>query len=165
MITPDDLRLLLVRPISFHRVFAEIAGGATAGLFLSQLFYWCDKGEDPDGWIYKTQAQWTEETCLTRSEQERARQALRDHGLLEEVKRGIPARLFYRLDVEGLARMLNAASLDASSKKQLASMLDPADQDAGSRNHSPITETTSETIQTRVGITKDRYERVFPPRR
>lgn len=143
--TPDDLRYLLRRPIAFHRAFAEIAKGATGGLFLSQLFYWSDKGDDPEGWIYKTQEQWTEETALTRSEQERARKILVGLGLLEEARRGIPARLYYRLDVDALASMLDRAIKDAGSPQ--TSPQDTPDKVAASDKHSPITETTPETTQ------------------
>jgi hypothetical protein len=69
------------RVVAYHPSFAAIAGGVTAGLFLAQLFYWHDKGSDPDGWIYKTQAEWEEETGLSRWEQETARRRLRERGL------------------------------------------------------------------------------------
>ena len=92
------LRACLQHPIAYHRVFAAVAGGATAGLLLSQLFYWSDKGSDTDGWIYKTQAGIEDETALTRWEQESARKSLRERGLVEEKKRGLPAKLYYRAD-------------------------------------------------------------------
>jgi len=92
----------LAHPVAFHRIFAKISGGAANGLFLSQLWYWRDKGHDAEGWIYKTQEDWEAETCLTRREQETARRALRERGLLEECKRGLPAKLFYRLRVDAL---------------------------------------------------------------
>jgi hypothetical protein len=103
-----QLRKLLQRPIAFHRVFAEITGSATSGLFLSQLFYWHDKGEDPEGWIYKTQTEWQAETYLNRYEQERARATLREMGLLEEKRQGLPAKMYYRLNIEALVTRLNA---------------------------------------------------------
>jgi hypothetical protein len=121
----EELRYLLRRPIAFHRVFADLAGGATGGLFMSQLFYWSDKGADPDGWIYKTQDEWEEETALTRSEQERARKHLRALGILEETRRGVPSRLYYRLNVACLATMLDPASYDARNRQ--ARMQDPPD--------------------------------------
>lgn len=147
MSTADDVRFYLQRVISFHRPLANVAGGATGGLFLSQLLYWSDKGADPDGWIYKTQEEWQEETALTRSEQERARRILRDKGILEEVKRGVPSRLFYRLNMDALATMLDSASLDASSRKRQASKQDPTGKDVESCTPSPITETTTKTTQ------------------
>jgi len=63
------------RIVAYHPTFAAIGGGIKAGLFLAQLFYWHDRGSDPDGWIYKTQAEWEEETGLSRWEQERPQRA------------------------------------------------------------------------------------------
>jgi len=154
--TPDELRYLLQRPIAFHRVFADLAGGATGGLFLSQLFYWSDKGSDPDGWIYKTQAEWQEETALTRWEQERARKVLRELGILEEQRRDVPARLYYRLNVDALASMLNHALKDEGSPR--ASVRDTTGKDVQSRNHYH-TETTAEMTNGDAANSIDRMRR------
>lgn len=156
--TPDDLRFLLRQPIAFHRVFAEITGSATFGLFLSQVFYWSDKGHAGDGWFYKTQEEWTEETCLTRYEQERARKALRELGILEEERRGVPARLYFRLDIDALAALIEGAASsmrksaikDAGTRTldrgvQQASVQKPAAKSAETGDLSPITEITTET--------------------
>jgi len=99
-------QLLDTGPVAYYRAFAAIAGGATAGLFLSQLYYWHDRGRDPSGWIYKTQAEWEEETGLTRREQETARRKLRERGLVEEKLARMPARLHYRLKVDRLTALL-----------------------------------------------------------
>jgi hypothetical protein len=146
--TPDDLRYLLRRPIAFHRAFADIAGSAAGGLFLSQLFYWCDRGDDPDGWIYKSIEEWREETCLTRYEQEAARRALTACGVLESEKRGMPRRLYFRLDLAVLASLLETASKSAA--KPQASLLDPASKPAQNTTHI-YTETTQETTQEKGG--------------
>ena len=99
-------QLLETGPIAYYRAFAAVAGGVTAGVFLSQLYYWHDRGRDPAGWIYKTQAEWEAETGLTRREQETARRKLRERGLVEEKLAGLPARLHYRLNVGRLAALL-----------------------------------------------------------
>jgi hypothetical protein len=101
-------RLTGSRVVAYHPSFAAIGGSINAGLFLAQLFYWHDRGSDPDGWIYKTQAEWEEETGLSRWEQETARRRLRERGLVEEKLAGLPARLHYRLDVERLIALLSA---------------------------------------------------------
>jgi hypothetical protein len=106
------LRLLGSRPIAYYPALAAIAGGVTAGVFLAQLFYWHDKGADPAGWIYKTQAEWQAETGLTRWEQETARRHLRQRGILEEKLAGIPARLYYRLDVARVIELLADLATD-----------------------------------------------------
>ncbi|PRW43041.1 hypothetical protein CSC04_3741 [Enterobacter roggenkampii] len=57
-------------------------------------------------WFYKTQADLEEETGLTRYEQEGARKKLVSCGVLEEAKRGIPAKLYFRVNQERLEELL-----------------------------------------------------------
>lgn len=140
----DELRYLLRRPIAFHRAFADLAGSAAGGLFLSQLFFWSDKGSDPDGWIYKSIEEWREETCLTRYEQEAARKILTASGILETERRGMPRRLFYRLNMTRLACLLETASKSVAA--QQASMRETASKDAGS-SRLLYTETTADNTQ------------------
>jgi hypothetical protein len=82
--------------------------GAQAGLFVSQLLYWDGKGHDPDGWIYKTEKDMQRETGLTRSAQRKARKVLVGKGMLEEDKRGIPRKLYYRANLRALMALLDA---------------------------------------------------------
>ena len=69
---------------------------------MSQLLFWDGKGHDPDGWIYKTEKEMERETGLTRSAQRKARRVLVGKGVLEEDKRGLPRRLYYRADLRAL---------------------------------------------------------------
>jgi|GEM_PF-3592697 len=101
-----ELTNLLTRPIAFHRIFATIGGGACAGIFLSQAFYWTPRTKDPDGWFYKSQVEWEEETALTRYEQEKIRRDLKSRGLIEEKKEGLPCKLFFRINKEALMQAL-----------------------------------------------------------
>ncbi|HID4550777.1 TPA: hypothetical protein ACXE7R_005135 [Enterobacter cloacae] len=57
-------------------------------------------------WFYKTQTDLEEETGLTRYEQEGARKKLVSCGVLEEAKRGIPAKLYFRVNQERLEELL-----------------------------------------------------------
>lgn len=95
---------LLDRPIAYHRVLAEIAGSASGGVFLSQAIYWAKRATLPDGWFYKTSDQWFEETYLTRREQETVRKRLTALNILQEEKRGVPAKLHYRVNESELER-------------------------------------------------------------
>lgn len=118
-LTDDALWEILQRPIAFHPAFVRISGSIKAGLLLSQAFYWQNRTTDPAGWFFKTQEEWERETCLTRREQETAREHLRTAGLLEEERRGIPARLYYRINIERFKTALNALkSRMAESDKQ-----------------------------------------------
>jgi|GEM_PF-1815925 len=93
---------LLDRPIAYHRPFAAISGSVCGGVFLSQAFYWSQRTSDPDGWFWKTQEQWFDETFMTRYEQEAARKKLIAIGVLEQKRQGLPAKLFYRIDRKAL---------------------------------------------------------------
>ncbi|MDV0593098.1 replication protein RepO [Raoultella ornithinolytica] len=103
---------LLDRPIAFQRSFIRLDIGVTAALFLSQMTYWTNRSDD-DGWVYKTQEEWEEETGLSRYEQEGARKKLRSIGVLLEKRKGVPARLFYKVDNNVLYQVLVAANKNA----------------------------------------------------
>lgn len=161
--TWPELRGFLKRPIAFHRVFAEVSGGALPGLMLSQAFYWTEVMEDKaeekgttfDGWFYKTREEWTKETAMTRWEQERAREALRKSGLWEESRRGMPCTIHYRIRREALLEVIAAQfpSVGAQASNQLVAIA-PTTRRAsrkpvGAPSATTIeTETTSKTKQT-----------------
>lgn len=103
---PSHLKALLGHSIAFHAALAELTGSLAAGLLLSQAVYWATRTKDPDGWFYKTQADWYHETGLTRTEQNKARARLRGFAFWQEHRRGTPATLHYRVDFERLAMAL-----------------------------------------------------------
>lgn len=88
------------RPVAYYPMLAELTGSVAAALFLCQMLYWHDKGEDPGGWIYKTREEMTGETGLSRYEQESSRRNLKKLGFLEERYAGCPRKLYYRLDID-----------------------------------------------------------------
>ena len=106
---------LLDRPIAFHRSFVPFAG-VTGALFLSQAIYWQQRTQSEDGFFYKTAADWERETGLTQHEQSTARARLRDIGILQETKRGIPCKCFFRINEEYLMQVVENVSLAESAK-------------------------------------------------
>ena len=103
-----NLAHLLDRPIAFQRSFVQLGAGITGALMLSQAMYWSTRGADEEGWFFKTMPEWEDETGLRRAEQETARKRLLALGLMEEERRGIPAKLFYRVNFDGLLAQLEA---------------------------------------------------------
>src|SRR3954452_5041110 len=83
--------------IAFHPALARALGGINEALLFQQLAYWSNKGSTPD-WIYKTQRELEDETTLTRTQQENARRTLRKLGVIDEEKRGLPAKLYFRVN-------------------------------------------------------------------
>jgi len=110
---------ILDRPIAYHRCFVTLTGSVTAAVLLSQAVYWSRRtAEGNERWFWKTSSDWEEETGLSRREQDTARGILRGLGFWEEAKRGIPARLWFRLDLEQLEQLLTSekTSLAESAK-------------------------------------------------
>ena len=102
----DVVKTMLQRPVAFQPILGRICGSATAGLMLSQAIYWSERTTEKDGWFYKTHNEWTEEICLSRDEQRTARKNLIRLGFWKEERRGMPNKLFYRIDFEILAQAI-----------------------------------------------------------
>lgn len=111
-ITPELLLEVFDLPVTFHRCLVPITGGVTAALMLSQAIWTAQTIEGTsDGWFSKSRDQWTEETGLSRWEQETARRALRTAGFLEEKRVGVPAKLWFRVRPEAVWRALQARAV------------------------------------------------------
>lgn len=108
---------ILDRPIAFQRAFVSLGVGITGALMLSQALYWSKRSDDQEGWFYKTMEEWEAETGMTRSEQESARKKLMKAGVLEEVRKGVPCRLFFRVVLEAIAANLGAEIPQSSLRK------------------------------------------------
>jgi hypothetical protein len=76
------------RVVGYSPDLARIVGGATTGLFLSQLLFLSDKGANPDGWVYKSEQEMGKETGLTKREQQTARRKLLALGVIAIMRGG-----------------------------------------------------------------------------
>ena len=134
VLSADSIRVLLAgeRIIAFNTAFARISGSVTAGLFLSQLLYWTPRGNDPDGWIYKTRAEWMEETFLTRRELDAARKFWAETGVIEETQdRGSDRTTSYRVNFAALSDVLH-----------LQNPAGPSTRSGHLEKHKPVTSKT-----------------------
>lgn len=86
--------------------FINLTGNVAYGLLLSQFVYWASKSTDPDGWFTYTGHEIEDFTGMKRSEQESARKVMRHLGILQEVKKGIPSKLYYRINFTELKTKL-----------------------------------------------------------
>jgi hypothetical protein len=76
------------RVVGYSPDLARIVGGATVGLFLSQLLFLSDKGANSEGWVYKSEAEMGRETGLTKREQQTARRKLLSLGVIAIMRGG-----------------------------------------------------------------------------
>jgi transcription initiation factor IIE alpha subunit len=76
------------RTVGYSPDLARIVGGATIGLFLSQLLFLSDKGHNPEGWVYKSEHEMGKETGLSKREQQTARRKLLALGVIAIMRGG-----------------------------------------------------------------------------
>lgn len=114
--TPDDSQTIDPvldalgggRVVAYKVLLAHAIGGVTAGLLASQMWFWANTPSvrhDGD-WFAITQDEITDQTALTRHESDAARRRLRELGILEEQRKGVPARIWYRLNKERLVEVI-----------------------------------------------------------
>src|SRR5919106_246133 len=94
------------RVVGYSPDLARIVGGATIGLFLSQLLFLSDKGANPEGWVYKSEAEMGRETGLTKREQQTARRKLLALGVIQIVRQGFKFTYHFRIVWERLYQVI-----------------------------------------------------------
>ena len=96
--------------VSYYPILADVTGSPKAAFMLGHALY-CTKMamrdvKRQDGSFWKTTESWYQETGLSVREIETARKVLRNLGVLKEVRRGMPAKLWYTLDLNKLAELI-----------------------------------------------------------
>ena len=104
------VELIGIRPILYNPILADISESVIAGIFMSQLLYWCNKGNKNgyiSDWFYKTIDELYEETKLKRNEQDRAIKIWNNLEILFIEKRGMPQKRYFRIDHDKLDKAIN----------------------------------------------------------
>lgn len=125
-------------------------GSVNAGIILSQLLYWHGTGKRRDGWIYKTEQEFYQETGLTRSKQDSALKILIDSKVVAKKLAQIPAKRHFKLDFVLLQEILPSLL----EKRKLEYMKPPVVFDDKMK---PITKSTPETTTKNTIHDKDTY--------
>jgi hypothetical protein len=97
------------RIVGYSPDLARIVGGATTGLFLSQLLFLSDKGANPEGWVYKSEADMGKETGLTKREQQTARRKLLSLGVIAIMRGGFRNTYHFMVIWEKLYQVIAGA--------------------------------------------------------
>lgn len=102
--------ILGAKTVSFNSLFAKATGSVTAAVLLSQAIFWQEKAKfktdtlefEGEQYFSKTGAEWFEETGLSVEQQKTARVPLVRAGILKEKRAGLPAKMYFRVDIEAL---------------------------------------------------------------
>lgn len=121
--------------VAFKPALARAIGSPLAALYLCQAIYWQTIAGNGQWWFKlrdadrneqgvivpphnRSRQSWEWELGMSRAEQESARHLLKKHELLEEHRRGVPAKLYYRVDLSRLNQFL-IANLQLAGSSQL----------------------------------------------
>jgi hypothetical protein len=104
--------------VSYQAIFAKSLKNVPAAVFLSQAYFWqenamyrkADEHREFDGLEYfsKTAVDWYEATGMSDEQQKTARERLVSVGILTEIKAGIPARLWFRIDLNAIVSVVTS---------------------------------------------------------
>lgn len=93
--------------VIFNPKFMELGINMPGALFLSQALSWSQNSED-DGWFTKTMDEWEQATGLSKHQQSYARNKLIKLNILKEKQKGMPRRIYFRIDKNQLKSSLDA---------------------------------------------------------
>lgn len=101
--------------VTYHIAVAEALDSVAAAIFAEQIAFWQARSED--GWAFRTSEEIKEYTALTRRIQDTARKKLKESGVMEEKTDGAPPRLYFRLDLEALSRLIEQCAPNAPKRQ------------------------------------------------
>jgi hypothetical protein len=94
------------RVVGYSPDLARMVGGATIGLYLNQLLFLSDKGANPEGWVYKSEAEMGLETGLSKREQQTARRRLLSLGVIAIMRGGWKNTYHFKIIWEKLYQVI-----------------------------------------------------------
>jgi len=99
--------------VSYHPVFARALRSVPAAVMLSQAFFWQENASFKDisdfggkPFFSKTALEWYEATGVTDDAQLTARDVLRSSGFWLERRAGLPAKLYFHIDLDILVSVI-----------------------------------------------------------
>jgi hypothetical protein len=108
--------------ITIPRAFVRFTGDLEAAMLLNQLLYWMPRSHLDGDSIYKTDAEWQEELCLTRYAVRHARDCLIDMGFLttsvhhQKGSRAVHYHIDYELLVEKWEAWLSSEGVKSENE-------------------------------------------------
>ena len=98
------------RFVAYYPSLADLSGSPKAALMLGHAMYMTrvvmEKQPNRGGWFWKTAKEWRKVTGLSAREIETARKVLLKDGIMQESRRGMPAKLWFRVDLDRLSLKL-----------------------------------------------------------
>lgn len=94
------------KPVAYHRIYAKITGGITAGILLSQILYWDLIMKHKE--FFKTDKEFCDELSMGLYELKGAKKKLLDLDLITTNRKGVPAKTYYKVNLDQLISMITS---------------------------------------------------------
>lgn len=108
--------------VAVPTAFIHLLRDCTAAAFLAQCCHLSENSTDPEGWFERSHEMWRTDLNLS---PEQIRRCVRDcTGMVEVVKKGLPARNFYRVVPEGITERLLALKVPRGEEAQTGKAVD-----------------------------------------
>ncbi len=148
--------LLPNRIVAYSPDLARAVGGATIGLFLSQLLFLSDKGSNPEGWVYKSEAEMGKETGLTKREQQTARRKLLSLGIIAIMRGGWKNTYHFKVLWEKLYQVI-------AGIQQPQNVPTEKDERAQTVPTEPVQNVATQPAQWQQNVPKEHWQNVATP--
>ena len=133
------------QPFPYYPAIAKLIGVKEC-IFLCRLIWWTGMEKAGDGWIYKTQLDFQNETGMSFDEQSNARKNLKRLGLLEERHQRLQHKMFYKVNLEALNDKWEAsAPIPETGKPGFGESENPVSSEPAN----PVSSNTTEETQKR----------------
>jgi hypothetical protein len=144
------------RVVGYSPDLARIVGGATIGLYLSQLLFLSDKGANPEGWVYKSEQEMGKETGLTKREQQTARRKLLSLGVIAIMRGGWKNTYHFKVLWEKLYQVIAGIQRPQTVATEKSERL----QNAITEPHQTV---TTKPPQWQQNVPKEQWQNVATP--
>ncbi|MEO8393302.1 MAG: hypothetical protein ABI700_09950 [Chloroflexota bacterium] len=157
-------KTLVLCPTAFVKL---LSGDHKAAILLAQILYWGDRTRDPNGWFYKSYAEWKLETGLSESQVRRivngdprvqsSQITLRDLGVetvLKKVKRTGAPTLHYRINQTQFLTALERSLGQGNSQQCEGSIPDKAQDEHLAESGMNTAQSAASLISTKTSNSK-----------
>jgi len=104
----NSIRAFFTRTIALHPIIIKATGSIKLAALWDQIHYWSDKTNDPDGWVYKSQEEISDETGIKRKGIETARKLGEKLGVLSCKVCGVPPTTHYRVNEDAMIELIES---------------------------------------------------------
>lgn len=145
--------------VVIRRPFVAWLGHVSDALLLDQAMYWQDRAGDGEWW-HQSDEDMSERICIPVRSLKRSRVRLAEAGLIKTIRKGIPPRIHYQVDLQAAVDGLTAS---LAKQGQPAPTVMPTGPDSRANRPPLLGQMAQSSIEGGVKVTEGKSKAVKPP--